>query len=376
MKNKIHHRAGLLLFLMTLPCLTAQAQDRYQYRPPAKLDDGWEVSSLKAEGLDEDLIVSMTQRVLDGNFKGIHSLAVVRNGKLVHEAYLDDYSAESLQRIHSITKSISSLLIGIAIDKGLITSVEEPVMNFFPDQKKDFEDPRKRAVKLRHILTLTTGLDWSERQYPYSDPRNNEYHMVRSDNWIEYVLSLPMRDEPGERWEYNTGSVHLLSGIIRQVSGLTADRFAEKYLFGPLGITHFEWNKDPQGNPCTGGTHGGLRMRTRDVAKIGALVLGGGMWKGRRVVSEEWLETSTRRYVDPPDFNAMGYLWWHQGFTIRGTRIKSLYGAGYGGQSLTTFPDYDLILVLTCWTQANDAMIFGPILMTINSALKNSGGEE
>lgn len=358
-------------FLIAQPWLSA-SQDSYIYRIPEKLDDGWGVSSLTAEGMDESLIVKATNQIMNEKFKGIHSMIIVRNRCLVHEAYFKDYSRESLHRVHSITKSISSMLIGIAIDRGFIKNVEEPIYKFFPEYEFNFDTPSKRRIKIKHILTLTSGIDWAERQFPYSDPRNNEYHQIRSDDWIGYVLEQPVRDEPGTEWEYNTGSVHLLSGIIKQSTGQFADKFAEKYLFGPLGIKNYEWNRDPTGYPCTGGTHGGLRMRTRDMAKIGSVILDGGKWKNRQVISKDWVKLSTDIHYDPPDFNALGYLWWHQSFVIHGKKIQSIYGAGYGGQSLILVPDLDLIIVFTCWTKRKDAMIFGPMLMAINSALKGT----
>jgi CubicO group peptidase (beta-lactamase class C family) len=375
MKKKYLLLPGLCFLCIGLFCLSLwllPSQDRYIYRIPEKLNDDWEVSSLSEQGMDEALIVEATNQIINDRFKGIHSMVIVKNGHLVHEAYFKDYTRESLHRIHSITKSISSMLIGITIDKSFIKNVEEPVYKYFPEYDSNFDSPSKRRIKIKHILTLTSGIDWAERQYPYSDPRNNEYHQVRSDDWIGYVLEQTMRDEPGTKWEYNTGSVHLLSGIIKQSTGQFADKFAEKYLFKPLGIRKYEWNRDPSGYPCTGGTHGGLRMRTRDVAKIGSVILNGGKWKKQQIVSKDWVTISTDLQIDPPDFNAMGYLWWRQSFVIRGKKIQCIYGAGYGGQSLTLVPVLDLIIVFTCWTQRKDAMIFGPMLMAINSSLKTA----
>lgn len=367
----------LVVFLLCAGLLISHAEhseskDSYIYRIPDRLDDGWEVSSLSTEGMDMALIVKATNQIIEDRFKGIHSMAIVKNGHLVHEVYFKNFTRESQQRIHSITKSISSILIGIAIDKGFIKNVDEPVYKYFPNYSFNFKNPFKRQIRIKHILTLTSGIDWTERQYPYSDPKNNEYHQVRSDDWIGYVLERPMQDAPGTKWEYNTGSVHLLSGIIKQSTGQFADKFAEKYLFNPLGIKNYEWNKDPKGYPCTGGTHGGLRMRTRDVAKIGSVILDGGKWKNRQVVSKDWVKLSTDLHYNPPDFNALGYLWWRQSFMIHDKKVQIIYGAGYGGQSLTLVPELDLIIVFTCWTQRKDAMIFGPMLMAINSVLKIS----
>ena len=144
---------------------------------------------------------------------------------------------------------------------------------------------------------MTSGLEWDEKSVPYNDPGNSEYHQVRSRDWVKYVLERPIRDEPGTRYVYNTGSVHLLSAIIKSRSGLYANEFAEKVLFEPLGITRYDWNTDPKGYPCTGGTHGGLGLRTRDVAKFGMLYLRDGQWNGKQVISEDWVRKSTTKHI-------------------------------------------------------------------------------
>lgn len=375
---KMHKFIIILLILIGLGLLlhpgvsgTAQDSTRYIHKAPPQLDDGWRASTLSAEGLDEDLITDMTQRIIDGKFRGIHSVIIAKNGALVHEAYFKEYDRDSLHRIHSITKSITSALIGIAVEKGFIEGVDEPISAFFPEYQGAFQDPRKRTIKLKHILTLTSGLDWDERSYPYSDPRNSEYRQVTSDDWMEYVLERPVADEPGTKWVYNTGSVHLLSGVIKNATGMYTKEFTKKYLFKPLGITKFEWNQDPQGNQCTGGTHGGLRLRTRDVAKFGQMILNGGDWNGKQVIQKEWVKESTRRHLTVQGNRGLGYLWWQDSFVIRGKKIDYFYAAGYGGQSITIAPELDLMLVLTCWTKAQDAAILGPILMTLNAALRN-----
>jgi CubicO group peptidase (beta-lactamase class C family) len=342
----------------------------YVYEAPRQYDDDWKVSSLQAEGMDTDIITRLTNNVRDGRFEGINSILIVRNGAIVHEAYFDGYDRESLQTIYSITKSVTSGLIGIAIDNGVIDGVDETVADLLPDYAKTIKDGRLKDVTLEEILTLTSGIEWDEKSVPYNDPGNSEYHQVRSRDWVKYVLERPIRDEPGTRYIYNTGSVHLLSAIIKSRSGLYADQFAEKYLFEPLGITRYDWNTDPKGYPCTGGTHGGLEMRTRDVAKFGMLYLRDGKWNGKQVISEDWVRKSTSKHLTAFDNTDFGYLWWLIKLKIRDTPVDIVYGAGYGGQSLALVPELDLMWVFTCWGRADDADTFGPMLMIINSALK------
>lgn len=350
---------GLVLFLAG----PLRAEGDYRYSPPPKLDDGWPVSTLEAEGMDTDIIVRMTDGVMEGRFQGIHSVLIVRNGALVHEAYFGEYYRESLQTIFSITKSVTSALVGIAIDRGFIRGVHETLPELLPEYAGAITDRRVRGITLAHILTLTSGLDWDERSFGYGDPRNSEYHQVRSDDWVAYVMALTVRDEPGTRYVYNTGSVHILSAIIKSRTGMFADEFADKYLFQPLGIERFEWNTDPKGYPCTGGTHGGLQLTLRDIAKFGLLFMRGGEWNGQAIISREWVESSTTAKLDAFHAIDIGYLWWTGTTERKGRRYRFIYGAGYGGQSLTLYPELDLIFVFTCWRNPEDADILMPRLM-------------
>jgi len=210
------------------------APDLYTYQMPEQLDDGWIVSSLQDEGMDTEIIEEVTSRIIDKQFRGIHSLLIVKNGSLVHEAYFEGYQRNNLQTIFSITKSVSSALIGIALDQGIIHSLDDTVLSFFPQY--NIQDADKQKIKLRHILTLTSGLAWDEKSYPYSDSRNTETQMVATNDWMKFVLERPVQSVPGTEWVYNTGSVHLLSGIIKRASGVFADTYAEETLFQPLGI--------------------------------------------------------------------------------------------------------------------------------------------
>ena len=339
----------------------------YTYQIPEQLDDGWTVSSLNEEGMDTGVIEQLTSQIMDGQFRGIHSLLIVKNGALVHEVYFGDYDTNSLHTIYSITKSISSALIGIAIDRGLINSPEDTVLSFFP--RFNIQDLNKKNINLHHILTLTSGLSWDEKTYPYSDSRNTETQMVATNDWMKFVLDRPLHSEPGTEWIYNTGSVHLLSGIIWHISGMHADGFAEQYLFEPLGIHAYEWNKDPQGHPCTGGTLQGLRLKLRDTAKFGYLFLNNGKWEDRQVIPDTWVEESTRKHVDLESDRGFGYLWWIGSLTVNGREIPHFYAAGYGGQTIHIVPELDLMIVFTCWDEPQDADIFIPILLIYDAVL-------
>ena len=168
--------------------------------------------------MDVSAIEEIAENIINDQYKGIHSMLIVRNGFLVFEEYFKGYNSDDLQDIFSITKSVSSSLTGIAIDKGFIQSVEDTVLSFFPQY--NITDSIKQNILLKHILTLTTGFDWDEKTYPYTDPRNSEYEMVQTDDWMEFVLQRPLSHNPGEIWNYNTGSVHLLSAVFKESTSL------------------------------------------------------------------------------------------------------------------------------------------------------------
>lgn len=337
-----------------------------------KYTDEWEISSLSDEGMNEEKIASLTEQIRIGKFKGIHSFLIVKNGKLVHEVYFKGYNKESLQEIFSITKSVSSTLIGITVDKGFIENVEQSMIDLLPQYKQEIKNPNISKIKLKHILTLSTGLEWYERSYSYSDSRNTETKMVKTNDWMKFVLTRPQQHEPGTVYNYNTGSVHLLSAIIKNASDLYADEFAEKYLFKPLGIKVYHWNKDKNGYPCTGATHGGLRLRARDLAKFGLMILRDGNRKGRQIVSQHWVEKSTIKQMEiANNINSMGYLWWPGSYTFKEKKISYIASFGYGGQTMYIVPDLDLVFIFLCWTSEQDADVGFPAMMTIQAALNN-----
>ena len=229
-KNIIPFVLIIFLFASNQGLYTQNRSD--EYRIPEKLNDGWEVASLSEVGIDPSKIEQITREIRnDTRFDGIHSMLIVKDGKLVHEAYFWGYQRNSLNVLASITKSVTSTLIGIAIDKGYIKSVDESVVSLIPDHTRGIRDPKKEAIKLRHILTMSSGLDWLEHGTSYNDLENSEYQMVDSEDWMKYVLSKPMKDTPGTRFLYNTGGIHLLSAVIQSTTGLRTDKFAEKYLF-------------------------------------------------------------------------------------------------------------------------------------------------
>jgi len=337
------------LFIIN-PNLPAQNQsETYQYQVPKKLNDGWEVSSLNSVNINTNKIESITQQMItEERFENVLSMLIVKDGKLVHEAYSPYCQRNTLHVLASITKAFTSTLIGIAIEKGFIQSVNSSVLELLPQFTDQIKDPEKYKISLKHIMTMTSGLNWSE-QSSYNNPINNEYQMVESEDWIQYVISRSVKEKPGARFQYNTGGIHLLSAVIKSTTNLYADQFALKYLLHPMRIQAYQWNRDPMGYPCTGGTDGGIGLRTRDIAKFGWLFLKDGTWKGKQIISPDWIKEATAKHnAKPRGMRYYAYNWFLGSMTVNGKWFYYKAAFGYGGQTLYIVPEYDLILVFTC----------------------------
>jgi CubicO group peptidase (beta-lactamase class C family) len=321
----------------------------YVYQTPRQLSDGWETASLGDVGIAEEGIVEVS-RLIRGidSYENVLSMLIVKDGKLVHEVYSPYCQRNTLHWMASITKTITSTLIGIAIDKDFIESVDARLHELLPQYAGHFKDPEKKKVALKHIMTMTSGVDWNER-VSYNDPNNSEWRMVESEDWMSEVVSHPMRDEPGTRFNYNTGGIHLLSAVIKSVTKLYAHEFAEKYLLHPMGIYAYQWNRDPMGFPFTGGTDGGLGLRTRDIAKFGWLFLRDGTWRGKRIISREWVKQAPRTHLTADGRGRTYAFNWMTGTRVaNGRRFAYIASFGYGGQNLYIVPEFDLIVVFTC----------------------------
>ena len=339
----------LSVLILVIHSPSSSQSNGYVYQTPKQLSDGWETASLGDVGIAEEGIVEVSRLIRDiDSYENVLSMLIVKDGKLVHEVYSPYCQRNTLHWMASITKTVTSTLIGIAIDQGYIESVDARLHELLPQYAGHFKDPEKKKIALKHIMSMTSGIDWNER-VSYNDPSNSEWRMVESEDWMSEIVSHPMRDEPGTRFNYNTGGIHLLSAVIKSVTKLYAHEFAEKYLLHPMGIHAYQWNRDPMGFPCTGGTDGGLGLRTRDIAKFGWLFLRDGKWKGERIVSKEWVKQAPHTHLTA-DGRGRNYAFnWMTGTRVaNGKRFEYIASFGYGGQNLYLVPAFDLILVFTC----------------------------
>jgi CubicO group peptidase (beta-lactamase class C family) len=311
----------------------------------------WKTSTPEAHGLDGAQLQMLVDLITEGEqFPDLHSLLIVRNGYLVVEEYFAGQQAERLHMQQSVTKSFTSAAIGIAIDKGYINNVQESVLGFFPDLEGiGHIDDRKQAMTLEDLLTMRSGTDYHER-----GPGSPHYELnALPGGWTEFVLSRPMITDPGTTYQYDSGGVILMSAILKARSGEHADAFLDEHLFAPLGIERSWWFRNTEGHPHTGG---GLKLRSRDMAKFGLLYLRKGRWEDKQVIPAAWVEASTKRHVTfakiRRGMTGYGYLWWVLPPDPEGDGKKEIFAAcGFRAQYIFVIPEHDMIVVVTGATQ-------------------------
>lgn len=352
-----------LVLALTASITTPRADDmtaeqKQTCGSPAALDDGWTSASPDSVGMDGERLCGIAARLALRSSE-VHSVVVARHGRLVFEQYFAgidqpwghkadriEFTATTKHDMRSASKSVTSLLVGIAIDRKLIAGADERVAKFFPE-RQSVKSAGWDAITLRHLLTMSSGIQWDEA-LPWTDPNNDEPHLAFDADPIGYVLAKPIAAPPDTLWTYNGGGTNLLGNIIEQVSGKPLEAFARETLFQPLGITDLEWKSYENGKLAAAA---GLRLRPRDAAKIGQLVLDRGRWKEQQIVSADWIAQSV-----VPRFQAVGYFggtlfygyqWWMGRSLSDGKEVKWVGAFGWGGQRIIIVPDLDLVMMTT-----------------------------
>lgn len=316
---------------------------------PDLLDDGWPVASLAEAGIDPARIAGLVNIISQGRFGVIGALLIARDGRLVHESYFDQLTRDRLWTLQSVTKSVGSALIGIAVDRGLL-ALDQTLDELLSDRAAAFEaDPLKRTIRLIDLLTMEAGLQWDESTCAYTSPCNDNFRMNESADWVGYVLSRPVIEASGERFVYNSGLSNTLAAVLHQAVGEDPVAFARRELFTPLGIDTLFWYTNPNHPDALPHFGGGLALRARDLLKLGQLYLDRGVWQGRRILSEAWVtETGTVR-AHPGGTNGYGFQWWIRPMETRAGHTPSpndmVYGWGYGGQHVFVIAALRLVVV-------------------------------
>jgi len=327
-------------YIVLLICCTSfspmsQNISENSWNPDYWPTEGWQISTPEEQGMQNRQLQNMDDYIERSYWADdMNSLLVIRNGYIIYERYRIENLKTIPRNIYSCTKIITSSLMGICLQEGYINSLEDKVLDYFPNLTIQNMNPMKERINFKHLLTMSSGLEWVDE--------TDYYGMIDSSNPVEYVLSKPMVSEPGEIWNYNTGCSHVLSTIINNVSGIGTANLTENSLFNPLGINSYYWNEDNLGIP-NGGTL--LNLKPRDMAKIGYLYLNNGSWDGTQLISKEWIENATRAHIEV-DFSqnygvGYGYKWWIYNWG------DSFGARGSYNQNILVLPDENLVVVST-----------------------------
>jgi CubicO group peptidase (beta-lactamase class C family) len=341
----------------------------------------WPVAEPNAVGLDSTALAALDAAIAGGKYGLVDSMLIIRDGKQAFaRSYAHDYgkiygelakhegplnhevngpynyfSAEfhpyyqhsDLHTMQSVSKTVTSITIGIAIGrKEFPADLDTPILKYFDDYKIANLDERKRRITLRHLLTMTAGLEWNE-DLPYNNPKNSCDVMESKHDWVQYVINQPMAEEPGKVFVYSSGATQLLSHIFKKATGKTVDEYAAEYLFERLEIS-YHWKHSPTGLPDT---EGGLYISSSSLAKIGFLFLKNGAWRGKQIVPADWVKASVVPAISVEDEGRhwkYGFQWWLQPYG-KSTEKFVWAARGFGGQELRVAPEYNLIVVYTGW---------------------------
>lgn len=319
------------------------------YHIPRDLGDGWTVGHARDAGFDMALIERMIEDFHDGTYVNMHSIVVVKDGVLVVDEYEAgttvngervSFTPATLHSMHSVAKSVNAALVGIALQRGLLPDVDVPVASFFPEYVDPNAADGREKVLLRHALSMTAGLDWDEWGAPYGSVENDHYVMDNALHPVEYVLTRRAIEPPGTVFVYNSGLSITLGALLQKASGRPLQDFSTE-LFTPLRIESYFWWTYPDGTAHTGG---GLRLRPRDMAKIGELYRLDGLWQGEQLLAPGWVEASTQPQA-PGGF--YGYQWWIRDHEVAGRTVRSFRADGLGGQYIFVVKALGLVVVFT-----------------------------
>jgi CubicO group peptidase (beta-lactamase class C family) len=341
----------LLLALLALG-LPASAQDTKICGAPVALNDGWSIAGQAEVGLDPETLCQLDAFITQWPKANIHAVVIVRNGKLAMERYFageDErwgdrlgrvaYGPEMKHDLRSISKSVTSLLVGIARSEGKFPALDSPVFDAFADLRT----PEKARITFRDLLTMSSGLAWNE-DVPWDDPRNTEAGMITAADPFRYILSQPVAHPPGTVYAYSGGGTSLLGETLVRSTGRSLRDYAREKLFQPIDVPDFEWLDAGVSRKL--GAFGSLRLRPRDAAKLGRLLLTDGQWNGKQVIPAGWSVESIKPRINGEGLFFYGYQWWLGRSFRNGGELTWAAGVGLGGQRLYVVPALDLVVMI------------------------------
>jgi len=376
------------LLVLMIAILVVSCSQATEVLVTEQVIQGWPEAEPQDVGLDPELLNQAVELIRNGTYENVHGLLVVKDGKLVFEAFfpgyswdfngdqfrgeLVDFDRESLHNLASVTKSFTSALVGIAINQGYIAGVDEKVFDYFPEYAH-LAEGKKSEISIEDLLTMSSGLEWNGMDIHVStrDTRNDLIQLFLVDDPVEYILAKPQVSDPGTRWYYSGGDTNLLGVIIERATGMRMDHYAEQNLFEPLGIDQFQWDFI---NPEVVHASGNLELRPRDMAKLGYLYLKAGKWGDQQIVSSEWVQLSTSQQALATWGEGYGYQWWLRTYRAGGKEFDTYYAAGWGGQRITVFPELDMVVVFTGGNYLSPEPVDEIIEKYILPALLEGGG--
>ncbi len=321
----------------------------YVYRVPLPGNDGWVAAPAAETGMDQAPLVAMVERLMQMDPASdstplVHSVLVARHGKLVLEEYFYGFTPDRLHDMRSASKTMTSLMVGAAMDRGAPFTTESPVYPIFGLDSMLRSDLRRARITVGQLLTHSTGLacDDNDETSPGNEERLQQQRT--QPDWYRYMLDLPVVHEPGSTYAYCSGTMNLAAGVVARATGRWLPEFFDESLAQPLDITDYAMNLMPNGEAYGGG---GLYLRPRDLLKFGQLVLTGGTWNGVRVVSKRWIERSTASQIVTPDGSSDGFGWHRHILRLNGRSYQEVEANGNGGQFLIVVPELDLVVVFT-----------------------------
>jgi CubicO group peptidase (beta-lactamase class C family) len=339
----------------------------------------WPKASPKELGLNADTLTALEAVLTGGNYGYVDGMLVIRHGRIAYQKtfhhdykkiygeYLNKpgglngsdptgpynyynawwhpwYQNSNLHTLQSVTKTITSVIIGIAITRKEFPDINTTVLSFYDTSKVKNIDDRKRRMTIKHLLTMTGGLSWDENIH-YDDPKNDCSVMEASMDWVSYVINKPMSEEPGTKFNYNSGGTELLADIFRKATGVDIEEYAVMHLFTPLNIENHFWKRSPRGLIDT---EGGLYLSPPDLAKVFYLYLTNGVWHEKQIVSKEWVSESVTAFTKVGGTTNYGYKWWLNSFG-KGKPVPAWNGNGFGGQYPVIIPEYNMVVVFNGW---------------------------
>jgi len=347
----------------------------------------WSLTTPPEAGLDAKALAAFDADIAEGKYGYIDSMLVIRHGKIAYERYYGHdyeeiyneeartpgplvvgsltgpynyfnpwwhpyYQDSMLHTMQSVTKSVTSLVIGIAAGHNEFPDLDTSVLDFFAPGSVANVDDRKRRMTIRHLLTMTTGLDWNE-DLPYTDPDNTWSALQDTSDWVQFTIDRPMSEEPGKVFQYNSGATLILGKVFYQATGIDLEEYAVEHLFRPLGIDDYFWKRTPRGLVDT---QEGLYISTRGIAKIAYLVLECGRWDDEQVVPGDWIRDSVAPFVPVNEDGSWeyGYKWWLIHYQHDGEDRVAIAGLGFGDQVPIVFPELDMVAVFTGWNTLPD----------------------